>query len=71
MAFSLRTITPWRAIICAPRARLTLRMAGSSSGLNPTANATEKSRVSTGGRPRSMCAAKTSSTSTSIAIVIK
>ena len=56
IALRRRTSTPWRAIICAPRARLTLRIAGSSSGLRPTASATEKSSVSMGGRPRSMCA---------------
>ena len=33
-----------RAIIWAPRARLTLRMAGSSSGLSPTASATANSK---------------------------
>ena len=51
IAFRRRTSTPWRAIICAPRARLTLRIAGSSSGLSPTASATENSSVSIGGRP--------------------
>jgi len=52
IAFRRRTSTPWRAIICAPRARLTLRMVGRSSGERPTASAIENSRVSTGGRPR-------------------
>ena len=45
-----------------------LRMAGRSSGLSPTASAIEKSSVSTGGRPRSMWAANTTRTSTSIAV---
>ena len=51
IAVRCRTSTPWRAIICAPRARLTLKIAGSSSGLSPTASATENSNVSIGGRP--------------------
>ena len=43
------------AIICAPRARLTLKIAGSSSGLSPTASATENNNVSIGGRPLKTC----------------
>ena len=69
MAFSLRTSTPCEAMDRAPLARLTVNIAGSSSGLRPTANATENSSVSTGGRPRKMCVTKTTSTITSIAIV--
>ena len=69
MALRCRTRTPRRAIIWAPRARLTLRIAGNSSGLSPTASATAKSSVSTGGRPRNMCAAKTRSTMINIALV--
>ena len=66
IAVRRRTSTPWRAIIEAPRDRLTLRIAGSSSGLSPTASAIENSSVSIGGRPRTMWAAKTSSTMISI-----
>ena len=69
IAFSRRTITPRVAMTCAPLARFTARMAGSNSGLRPTARATEKSSVSIGGRPCSMCAVKTRRTSKSIAIV--
>ncbi len=69
IALNRRTSTPCRAIIWAPLARLTLRIAGSSSGLSPTASATEKSSVSTGGRPRNTCATKTRSTMISMALV--
>jgi hypothetical protein len=69
MALRRRTSTPRRAIVLAPRARFTLRMAGNSSGLSPTARATEKRSVSTGGRPASVCATKTASTMTSMALV--
>jgi hypothetical protein len=69
MAFSRRTSTPRAAIICAPRARFTVRIAGSSSGLRPTANATENRKVSAGGRPNSMFTTNTHSTMTSIALV--
>ena len=64
MALSLRTSTPPAASICAPRARLTVRIAGSSSGLRPTARATEKSSVSTIGRPYSALIANTGTTMT-------
>jgi len=63
------TSTPWRAIILAPCARLRLKMTGSSSGLNPTASASENSSVSIGGRPSRVLTASTTSTITSIAIV--
>ena len=43
------------SIISAPRDKFTLRIAGRSSGLRPTASAIEKSSVSTGGRPRNTC----------------
>lgn len=60
---------PCPAIISAPRARLTERIAGRSSGLNPTASATEKSRVSMGGRPRNVLAANTTTTITNMTLV--
>ena len=69
MAVRCRTSTPWRAIICAPRARLTLKMAGSSSGLSPTASATENNNVSIGGRPFSTWTMNTRKTMTSMALV--
>ena len=69
MAVRCRTSTPWRAIICAPRARLTLKMAGSSSGLSPTASATENNNVSIGGRPFSTWTMNTTKTMTSMALV--
>ncbi len=69
MADRCFTSTPWRAIILAPRARLTLRMTGRSSGLRPTASAIEKSSVSIGGRPSSVFTANTRITITSMAIV--
>lgn len=45
MAFSRRTITPRSARRCAPRERVMLRMAGSSSGARPTAKAIANSRL--------------------------
>ena len=69
IAFSRRTNTPWRAIICAPRARLTLRIVGSSSGLRPTASAIEKSNVSIGGRPLRTWTTKTTRTMITMALV--
>src|SRR5262249_19724072 len=54
--------SPRPAIIFAPRARFTLRMSGSSSGLSPTASAIENSNVSIAGRPRNVWATKTSNT---------
>ena len=69
MALSRRTSTPCAAIALAPRARLMLRMAGSSSGLRPTASAIEKRSVSTSGRPSSRLTVNTSSTIAVIAIV--
>ena len=69
IAVRWRTSTPWRAIICAPRARLTLRIAGSSSGLRPTASATENSSVSMGGRPFTTWMMKTRKTMISMALV--
>ena len=69
MAVRCRTSTPWRAIICAPRARLTLKMAGSSSGLSPTASAIENNNVSIGGRPFSTWTMNTRKTMTSMALV--
>ena len=69
MALSRRTRTPCADIALAPRARLMLRMAGSSSGLRPTARAIENSSVSTSGRPSSRLTVNTSSTITVIALV--
>jgi hypothetical protein len=59
---SRRTITPCAAISRAPRARVTLMMAGRSSGEIPTASAMAKSSASTCGRSRKTLAAKTTRT---------
>ena len=59
-------MTPRRAIARAPRATVTLTMAGSNSGDRPTANATAKSSESIQGRPSHWLTTTTNSTITII-----
>ncbi len=61
-----RTITPRRAIARAPRARVTLTMAGRSSGEMPTARATANSSDSIAGRPSTWLTTRTKTTITSM-----
>ena len=60
------TITPRRAIARAPRASVTLTMAGSSSGEMPTARATANSSDSSAGRPSTWLTARTKNTITTM-----
>ena len=69
IALRCRTSTPCAAMLCAPRARLMLRMAGSSSGLRPTASAIANSSVSTSGRPSSRLITSTAVIITVMAVV--
>ena len=66
MAFSRRTITPRRAIRLAPCERVMLTMAGSSSGVRPTARASANSSESMGGLDIRMFVARTATTITSM-----
>ena len=62
MAGSRLTSTPRAARTRAPRLRLTVTMAGSSSGVRPTARAIAKSSDSMSGRPRATLMARTATT---------
>ena len=64
--FSRRTITPSFAMRLAPCDRVMLTMAGSSSGVRPTASARANSSEAMAGRSRKMLTASTTSTITSI-----
>ena len=66
MASRRRTMTPSLAMARAPAARVTLMMAGSSSGDRPTASATANSADSTSGRPASALTISTKRTMTTM-----
>ncbi len=55
----------------APRDNVTVVIIGSSSGVSPTASATENSSDSSTGRPNSMCAVSTTSTSARVSRAIR
>jgi hypothetical protein len=66
IASSRLTITPRLTIARAPRASVTLTIAGSSSGERPTASATANSSDSSAGRPSSWLTASTKNTMTTM-----
>ncbi len=66
MELILRTITPCRAILWAPCESVMLTMAGSSSGVRPTARASEKRSESIAGFPSRKLKESTITTITSI-----
>ena len=68
MADMRRTITPAAAMRRAPAAMVIEMIAGRSSGVRPTARATENSRLSSSGRCR---ARLPSSTSVTITVMIR
>jgi hypothetical protein len=66
MESSRRTMTPRLLMARAPAERVTLMIAGRSSGESPTASATANSSDSITGRPRSRFTVSTKSTMTTI-----
>ena len=69
MALKRRTITPRSAIRWAPRASVMLKMAGSSSGVRPTAKAMANSSDSMAGLWPKTLMAKTEITRITITLV--
>ena len=66
IATNRRTKTPRCAIRFAPTARLIVTIAGSSSGVSPTAIARENSTASIGGRPIATLITKIAITRTAV-----
>ena len=64
--FSRRTITPSLAMRLAPCERVMLTMAGSSSGVSPTASASANSSEAIGGLSMKMLMARTTTTMVSM-----
>ena len=64
------TITLRAAMRSAPRDRVTVVIIGSSSGVRPTASATENSSDSSTGRPNSTCVVSTTRTSAMVSRAI-